>query len=32
VSPELELALRAAWSRETSEDPDEWSPAVRERL
>jgi hypothetical protein len=27
VTSELELALRAAWSRETSEDPDEWSPA-----
>lgn len=27
MTSELELALRAAWSRETSEDPDEWSPA-----
>jgi hypothetical protein len=25
VSPELERAVRAGWSRETSEDPVEWS-------
>jgi hypothetical protein len=29
--PELELAIRSAWSRETSDDPDEWSEQNRAR-